>query len=88
MELDLASQIGSMSNAMIAKLNLFDFAACLKTYFDCDDALYLDGAISQFWFPATRNKNTLYQYAGILAIAQDENIQDFPQKFLSLFTHR
>jgi uncharacterized protein YigE (DUF2233 family) len=50
------------------KVNFYDFALLFKESLQCDNALYLDGAISQMYLPALKRNDTGGDYGVIIAI--------------------
>ncbi|MFK8101931.1 MAG: phosphodiester glycosidase family protein [Saprospiraceae bacterium] len=51
-----------------APVNFFDFASVFQTYFNCENALYLDGAISEIYFPSMEEKNKHGSFSGIIGV--------------------
>ncbi|TAE55272.1 MAG: hypothetical protein EAZ89_05810, partial [Bacteroidetes bacterium] len=49
-------------------VNLFTFAKLFQEYFHCQNALYLDGAISKMYLPKLRPNDLDGKLAGILAV--------------------
>ena len=52
------------------ELNLYEFAMFFKGYFGCNDALYLDGVISEMYCTELGRNDLFGQFAGIFAITE------------------
>lgn len=53
--------------------NLFDFATIFKDLFGCEEAMYLDGAISQMYIKDIKQENTIdteKEYGGLIYITE------------------
>lgn len=52
-------------------VNFYDFASVFKDHFGCDNALYLDGVISEMYLPQAGLVDTDQQFSGIIAVVKD-----------------
>lgn len=73
--LHLRSGVGIMPNGKVVfiisrgfETNFHDFAVIFKDVFGCDDALYLDGAISRMYLPKLRPKDTGGDFGTIISV--------------------
>ena len=53
-------------------VNLYEFATIFKEFFGCQDALYLDGAISRMYLPELHRYELDGNVAGIIGITQPQ----------------
>lgn len=51
-------------------VNFYDFAAFLKEYFGCSNALYLDGGISEMYIPDLGRNQTVGEFGVLIGVTQ------------------
>ncbi len=56
-------------------VNLFTFASYFKDCLGCEDALYLDGALSGMYAPCLGREDIGFDYVGILAVVEDVDLE-------------
>ncbi len=52
-------------------VNLFTFASYFRDHLGCENALYLDGALSGMYSPCLGREDIGFNYVGILAVVED-----------------
>ena len=74
--LNIRSGVGIMKNQKVVfaisnkRVNFYDFAAFFKSYLGCDNALYLDGAISEMYVPELKRYQKGGNYGAIIGIVE------------------
>jgi uncharacterized protein YigE (DUF2233 family) len=64
---DMGRVVFAISNQPV---NFYDFAMLFKSPLRCDDALYLDGGVSQMYLPELSRRQTGGDFAGIFALVK------------------
>lgn len=54
-------------------VNLYTFASIFRDHFNCDNALYLDGAISKAYIPSLKKYGLDGNFGPLIAVFQDKN---------------